>query len=91
MAQVVISVFSVLCPLQAGKRGPVWEMKAEDFDEVYRVNVRGVFLGMKYQIPAIKAAKGGVIINNASVVGTAHYLPALLTLTLRQVKTRVWC
>ena len=50
-------------------QGLIWEQKVEDFDRIYKVNVTGVFLSMKYQIPAIKASKGGVIINNASVVG----------------------
>ena len=47
----------------------IWEQKTEDFERTYKVNVTGVFLSMKYQIPAMKASKGGVIINNASVVG----------------------
>jgi NAD(P)-dependent dehydrogenase (short-subunit alcohol dehydrogenase family) len=31
--------------------------------------VRGVFFGMKHQIPAILQSGGGAIVNNASVVG----------------------
>ena len=54
--------------------GLVWEQSQEDFEKVYRVNVTGVFLSMKHQIPALKASKGGVIINNASVVGEASSL-----------------
>jgi len=49
--------------------GLIWEQSKEDFEKVYSVNVTGVFLSMKHQIPALKASKGGVIINNASVVG----------------------
>jgi len=49
--------------------GLIWEQSKDEFESIYRVNVTGVFLSMKYQIPALKASKGGVIINNASVVG----------------------
>lgn len=38
------------------------------FDLTMAVNVRGVFLGCKYGIPAIKRAGGGSIINTASFV-----------------------
>ncbi len=38
------------------------------WDQVMAVNVRGVFLGCKYAIPAMEAAGGGSIINIASFV-----------------------
>ena len=38
------------------------------FDLTYAVNVKGVFLGCKYGIPAIRKSGGGVIINTASFV-----------------------
>jgi len=44
------------------------------FDQVMRVNLKGVFLGCKYGIPALLRAGGGSIINTASfvaVVGAA--------------------
>ena len=40
----------------------------EVWDEVMRVNLKGVFLGCKYGIPALKRAGGGSIINTASFV-----------------------
>jgi len=40
----------------------------EVFDQTMAINVRGVFLGCKYGIPAIKRAGGGSIINVASFV-----------------------
>jgi NAD(P)-dependent dehydrogenase (short-subunit alcohol dehydrogenase family) len=40
---------------------------ADDFDEVMRVNLRSVFLGMKYQLPLMKRGGGGAICNTASV------------------------
>ncbi|OON64069.1 short-chain dehydrogenase [Massilia sp. KIM] len=39
---------------------------AEDFDRVIGVNLRSVFLGMKYQIPLL-LRQGGTIVNTASV------------------------
>ena len=38
------------------------------FDLTYAVNVKGVFFGCKYGIPALKRAGGGSIINTASFV-----------------------
>ena len=38
------------------------------WDQVMAVNVRGVFLGCKYAVPAMEAAGGGSIINIASFV-----------------------
>ena len=40
----------------------------EDWDLTMKVNVKGVFLGCKFGIPAIKRAGGGSIINTASFV-----------------------
>ena len=39
------------------------------FDEIMAVNLRGVWLGMKYGIPHLEAAGGGSIISTASVAG----------------------
>jgi NAD(P)-dependent dehydrogenase (short-subunit alcohol dehydrogenase family) len=39
------------------------------FDKTIDVNVKGVWLGMKYQIPAMLESGGGAIVNNASVMG----------------------
>jgi NAD(P)-dependent dehydrogenase (short-subunit alcohol dehydrogenase family) len=38
-----------------------------DFDKVLRVNLRSVFLGMKYELPLMKRGGGGAICNTASV------------------------
>lgn len=45
------------------------EQSVEDFDKVMAVDARGVFVGMKYEIPAIMDAGGGAIVNLASVAG----------------------
>jgi NAD(P)-dependent dehydrogenase (short-subunit alcohol dehydrogenase family) len=38
------------------------------FDLTYAINVKGVFLGCKFGIPALRKSAGGVIINTASFV-----------------------
>ncbi|MCL1898827.1 MAG: SDR family oxidoreductase [Micrococcales bacterium] len=43
----------------------------EDFDQIMNVDVKGVFLGMKYQIKQMLTQGGGAIINCGSVVSIA--------------------
>jgi meso-butanediol dehydrogenase / (S,S)-butanediol dehydrogenase / diacetyl reductase len=47
--------------------GNVVETTVEDFDRTIAVNLRGVFLGCKFGIPALLRAGGGSIINMGSV------------------------
>lgn len=42
---------------------------AEEWDAVFEVNVRGVFLGTKYAVPHMLARGSGVIVNTASIAG----------------------
>jgi NAD(P)-dependent dehydrogenase (short-subunit alcohol dehydrogenase family) len=48
---------------------PLTEVAVEDFDSALRVNLRGVFLCLKYEIPAMIAAGGGAIVNMSSTAG----------------------
>lgn len=48
---------------------PVAEYAEEDWDAVIGVNLKGVFLSMKYEIPAMLESGGGAIVNTASVGG----------------------
>lgn len=48
---------------------PLADLDPADFDRAIRVNVRGTFLGMKYQIPAMLRTGGGAIVNMASGAG----------------------
>jgi len=48
---------------------PIEDYPEDIFDRVLAVNVRGVFLGMKYAVPALRARGGGVIVNTSSVAG----------------------
>jgi NAD(P)-dependent dehydrogenase (short-subunit alcohol dehydrogenase family) len=53
----------------AGEAGAGIANTGEVFDRIINTNVRSVFFGMKYQIPAILQSGGGAIVNNASVLG----------------------
>lgn len=48
---------------------PLADIDIAEFDRGIAVNVRGTFLGMKFQIPAMLASGGGTIVNMASVAG----------------------
>lgn len=48
---------------------PLAEIPVDLFDQVIAVNLKGVFLGMKYEIPAMLAVGGGAIVNLSSTVG----------------------
>ena len=51
-----------------GKRG-IEDTTVGDWDHIMEVNVKGVFLGTKYAIPAMRRAGGGSIINISSTAG----------------------
>jgi NAD(P)-dependent dehydrogenase (short-subunit alcohol dehydrogenase family) len=48
---------------------PLADIDLADFDRGIRTNIRGTFLGMKYQIPAMLQSGGGAIVNMASIAG----------------------
>ena len=48
---------------------PLTEQKVEEFDQIMNINVRGVWLAMKYEIPVMLKSGGGAIVNNSSVAG----------------------
>jgi NAD(P)-dependent dehydrogenase (short-subunit alcohol dehydrogenase family) len=54
---------------------PAGEMDVAVFDRVMRVNVRGVFLGCKAVLPAMRAAGAGAIVNVSSIAGMIANLP----------------
>jgi len=51
----------------AHRSGPVWELSEDDFDRVFATNTKGVWLGVKYAVPVMLKAGGGVIVNTASI------------------------
>jgi NAD(P)-dependent dehydrogenase (short-subunit alcohol dehydrogenase family) len=52
-----------------GPMAPLAEQSEETWDAVHAVNLKGVFLGMKYGILAMQRGDGGSIVNTASAVG----------------------
>lgn len=55
-----------------GAAAPVGEYPVEEWDKVMGVNLRGVFLCMRHQLPAMHG-QGGSIINIASILGKVGF------------------
>ena len=55
-------------------RVPIEDRTAAEWDQVMAVNAKGVFLGTKYAIPAMRRAGGGSIVNISSVAGIGQSL-----------------
>ncbi len=51
------------------EKGKLAEGSEAEFDAIMGVNVKGVWLCMKHQLPVMLAQGGGVIVNTASVAG----------------------
>jgi len=56
-----------------GPRAPVGEYPIDGWDKVIAVNLSGVFYGLRHQIPAMKAAGGGAIVNMSSILGQVGF------------------
>jgi len=50
--------------------GPVQNLDGATWQRFLDVNLTGVFLSLKHQIPALLTAGGGAVLNNASILGT---------------------
>jgi NAD(P)-dependent dehydrogenase (short-subunit alcohol dehydrogenase family) len=48
---------------------PLADIDPDEFDLGIATNIRGTFLGMKFQVPAMLASGGGAIVNMASIAG----------------------
>src|SRR6266852_6079059 len=48
---------------------PFLEQNEETYDRIMDINVKGVWLSMKYEIPAMLKTGGGSIVNTSSVLG----------------------
>ena len=55
-------------------RVPIEQTSAEHWDRVMAVNAKGVFLGTKHAIPAMRRAGGGSIVNISSIAGIGQSL-----------------
>ncbi len=52
---------------------PLHEQSIEDFDKLMAINVRGLFLCMKYEIQQMLSQGSGVIVNNSSIGGLVAF------------------
>jgi len=56
-----------------GTQGNILDQTEESWDRVLNVNLKGVWLCMKYEIPEMLKNPGGAIVNTASVAGLAGF------------------
>ena len=56
-----------------GKTAPIQDLDESDFDYILDINLKGIFFGLKYQVPQMLAQGGGVIVNTASLFGVMGY------------------
>jgi NAD(P)-dependent dehydrogenase (short-subunit alcohol dehydrogenase family) len=59
-----------------GVLAPTAEYPEDSFDKVVAINLKGVWLGMKYEIPAMLERGGGSIVNTASILGLVAFQTA---------------
>jgi NAD(P)-dependent dehydrogenase (short-subunit alcohol dehydrogenase family) len=50
---------------------PLQDATSDEFDRIIATNLKGVWLGMKYEIPHMLTAGGGVIVNTTSTAGVS--------------------
>ena len=61
-----------------GRMAPMTELSVADFDRVWAVNGRGVFMGLRAVLKVMKPQRSGVIVNTASMAaikGAATFSP----------------
>lgn len=56
-----------------GGGGPIHEAESADWDRIIDINLKGVWLCMKYEIAYMKVQGFGAIVNNSSTAGVAGY------------------
>jgi NAD(P)-dependent dehydrogenase (short-subunit alcohol dehydrogenase family) len=55
------------------KTTPLVDQTSEVFDQIMNVNVKGIWLSMKYEIPEMIRTGGGAIVNTSSGAGVVGY------------------
>ena len=48
---------------------PLPDQSEETYDQIMDINVKGVWLSLKHEIPAMLKTGGGAIVNNSSIAG----------------------
>jgi NAD(P)-dependent dehydrogenase (short-subunit alcohol dehydrogenase family) len=56
-----------------GKTAPVQDLEDDDYNLLMDVNLRGVFLGLKHQVPHMIEKGGGAIVNTSSLFGVMGF------------------
>ncbi len=56
-----------------GERAPTADTNEENWDRVMDINLKGVWLCMKYEIPRMLEGGGGAIVNTSSVAGRVGF------------------
>jgi NAD(P)-dependent dehydrogenase (short-subunit alcohol dehydrogenase family) len=52
---------------------PLPDQTEETYDQIMDINVKGVWLSLKHEIPAMLKTGGGAIVNNASIAGLVGF------------------
>lgn len=56
-----------------GAAGPLADQSTDNYDQVMGINVKGVWMSMKYEIREMLKTGGGAIVNNSSVGGLVGF------------------
>lgn len=56
-----------------GAAGPLADQSSDNYDKVMGINVKGVWMSMKYEIREMLKTGGGAIVNNSSVGGLVGF------------------
>jgi NAD(P)-dependent dehydrogenase (short-subunit alcohol dehydrogenase family) len=56
-----------------GKTAPVQDLGEDDYNFLMDVNLKGIFLGLKHQVPHMIAKGGGAIVNTSSLFGVMGF------------------
>ena len=56
-----------------GRTAPIQDLDEADFTKIVDTNLKGIFLGMKHQVPHMIAKGGGAIVNTSSLFGVMGY------------------
>ena len=63
--------FAANCAGSGGDMAPLERTDQDVWDAVMEINARGVWLAMRYEVPAMLASGGGAIVNVSSIYGLA--------------------
>ena len=66
---ILVNAAGITGPIET----PVWEIKADDFDQVIAVNLRGTFLPTKHVLPGMIKQRYGKIVNISGTSGLRGY------------------